>query len=79
MIEYKTEKKKHESNNIKKKKKKIFLKQSRLKLQAMVIYFKTIPINDFSQVQYSTLALSSLPCVYTANPVTTGGDIRCEE
>lgn len=79
MIEYKTEKKKHESNNIKKKEKKIFLKQSRLKLQAMVIYFKTIPINDFSQVQYSTLALSSLPCVYTANPVTTGGDIRCEE
>lgn len=79
MIEYKTEKKKHESNNIKKKEKKIFLKQSCLKLQALVIYFKTIPINDFSQVQYSTLALSSLPCVYTANPVTTGGDIRCEE
>lgn len=78
MIEYKTEKKNMKATTLKKKKK-IFLKQSRLKLQAMVIYFKTIPINDFSQVQYSTLALSSLPCVYTANPVTTGGDIRCEE
>lgn len=79
MIEYKTEKKKNMKATTLKKKKKIFLKQSRLKLQALVIYFKTIPINDFSQVQYSTLALSSLPCVYTANPVTTGGDIRCEE
>lgn len=79
MIEYKTEKKNMKATTLKKKEKKIFLKQSCLKLQALVIYFKTIPINDFSQVQYSTLALSSLPCVYTANPVTTGGDIRCEE